>query len=188
MELQEVLQRRQSCRKYADRPVEREKLLACVEAGRIAPSGCNSQRWMFIVVDDAQKRTRIADALIDEEIRVNTFAHSIPAFIVILSTPPHTPLNAKQTHILSHEDTRVLDIGMAAAQICLKATDLGLGSLVMGWCRREQVREALGIPDEYEIPIIIGLGYPLTDEIREKSRYPMETVLRLNGFSPGADA
>ena len=44
--------RRQSCRDFSDRPVEHEKLVQCIEAARLAPSGCNAQPWSFVVVED----------------------------------------------------------------------------------------------------------------------------------------
>ena len=38
MQFSELIKHRQSDRKYADRPVEREKLLQCLEAARLSPS------------------------------------------------------------------------------------------------------------------------------------------------------
>lgn len=183
MEFSEVLVRRQSCRKFETRPVERKKLMACVEAGRLSPSGCNSQKWMFIVVDDPAKCAAIANALDDQDIRVNTFAHTIPAFIAIVSRPARS-LNEKQQFILSHEDTTMIDIGIAGHQICLQATDLGLGSLMMAWIRRDEAKKALDIPPEYGLPLIIGIGYPETDAIRSKTRYSINEVLRFNTCLP----
>ena len=45
MELMDVIKARRSVRKYQDKPVEREKINACLEAARLAPSACNSQPW-----------------------------------------------------------------------------------------------------------------------------------------------
>jgi len=52
MDFLELAKSRYSCRSYDDRSVEREKLLSCIDAGRISPSACNSQPWTFILVDD----------------------------------------------------------------------------------------------------------------------------------------
>ena len=44
MNFMEIAQTRQSCRNYdPDRPVEREKIEAIMEAGRLAPYACNGQ-------------------------------------------------------------------------------------------------------------------------------------------------
>lgn len=48
MDFLEIAKSRQSCRAYdRSRPVEREKLLACLEAARLAPSACNAQPYHF---------------------------------------------------------------------------------------------------------------------------------------------
>lgn len=181
MEFSEVLARRCSCRQYTDRPVEREKLETCLQAGRQAPSGCNSQRWLFIAVDDDSLRTKIAAALDDPDMSLNGFAHQIPAFVVIVKHPPRR-LTEKQQQILGERDDSLLDIGIAAQQICLAATDRGLGSIMLGWFRSKLIREALGIPDELEIALVIGLGYAATDTVRRPVRYPTEEIIRWNGY------
>ena len=50
----ELVQKRRSVRRYADRPVAKEDILKCLEAARLAPSGCNSQPWHFIVIDEPE--------------------------------------------------------------------------------------------------------------------------------------
>lgn len=43
MEFKEVIESRYSCKKYSDKKVEREKLEAVLEAGRLAPTAKNLQ-------------------------------------------------------------------------------------------------------------------------------------------------
>ena len=50
MELFEAIMTRRSGRRYLDRQVERGILERVVEAGRLAPSGGNSQTTRFIVI------------------------------------------------------------------------------------------------------------------------------------------
>ena len=52
MDFQELVQKRQSTRKYSDKNVDRALVTRCLEAARLAPSACNSQPWHFIIVDD----------------------------------------------------------------------------------------------------------------------------------------
>ena len=59
----ELAQKRESCRKYAKRPVEREKIVACLEAARLAPSACNSQPWHYFVADDSVLTSQIAGSV-----------------------------------------------------------------------------------------------------------------------------
>ena len=48
--IEDFFRTRRSVRKFIDRPVEEEKLMAILEAGRIAPSAHNYQPWHFLVV------------------------------------------------------------------------------------------------------------------------------------------
>ena len=59
--LQEVFAGRRSIRRYLSAPVEPEKLRACLEAARIAPSANNVQPWRFVVVDEPALKDRLAE-------------------------------------------------------------------------------------------------------------------------------
>ena len=53
MRFDELILARRSVRKYQPKAVEAEKLLALIEAVRMAPSASNTQPWKLILVDDA---------------------------------------------------------------------------------------------------------------------------------------
>ena len=59
MTFQEMLEKRESCRAFADRPVSREDIMKLVEAGRLSPSGCNAQPWKFIIVDEPGAKEKL---------------------------------------------------------------------------------------------------------------------------------
>ena len=61
MELNEAIKNRFSCRRYLDKPVEKDKLNRILDAARLAPSAKNIQDWRFVIVTDAQLKTKIAD-------------------------------------------------------------------------------------------------------------------------------
>lgn len=58
---------RRTVRDYADRPVPREVIAACVEAAGQAPSGANMQPWHFEIVGDPVLKKRIRAAAEEEE-------------------------------------------------------------------------------------------------------------------------
>ena len=56
---------RRSCRAFdPSKAVSRDDLLKIVEAGRLSPSGCNSQPWKFIVVDSPEAKAKLCDAIV----------------------------------------------------------------------------------------------------------------------------
>jgi len=58
----ELVQKRQSVRKYSDKAVEKEKIETCLQAAMLAPSACNAQPWKYIVVDNPEIKDKVAKA------------------------------------------------------------------------------------------------------------------------------
>jgi nitroreductase len=59
----EALFTQRAIRYWQDKPVPRALLAQVISAAAQAPSGENSQPWVFVVVDDAQQRAQIGTAL-----------------------------------------------------------------------------------------------------------------------------
>jgi nitroreductase len=53
-----------------------------------------------------------------------------------------------------------VDEGIAIQNIMLGATERGLGGCILGSVQREQVRQILDIPTQYEILHVLALGKP----------------------------
>jgi nitroreductase/NAD-dependent dihydropyrimidine dehydrogenase PreA subunit len=60
-ELVRLMASRRSCRNYQDRPVSREILADLVKIGTTAPSGTNSQKWTFTVLDRRDQVEKFGD-------------------------------------------------------------------------------------------------------------------------------
>ncbi len=89
MKFQELILQRQSVRKYTDRTVEKEKLMMCLEAARMAPSASNGQPWKFIIIDDPEVKEKVAAETYDMLTKFNKFTHEVPVLIAItLEKPP----------------------------------------------------------------------------------------------------
>ena len=82
MNLSELIQKRQSDRKYESRPVSREMVMKCLEAARLAPSACNSQPWKFVVVDDAALLPQMGAAAAG--MGMNGFAREVPVIVAVV--------------------------------------------------------------------------------------------------------
>ena len=52
------------------------------------------------------------------------------------------------------------DAGIASQSITLGAAELGLGACLIGSIKRDSLRKALSIPEQYEILLVIALGKP----------------------------
>ena len=181
MKLLELIQQRQSVRRYAPKEVEKEKVEKCLEAAYLAPSACNAQPWKFIVVDDKDLKDKIARATFDPVISFNHFVPQAPVIIAIVEEK--SPLIPRVGGRIKHKPYYLLDIGIAAEHICLQATELGLGTCMLGWFNEKAVKKLLNVPKERNIPLLITLGYPEKDyPQRQKIRKVYESVRSYNSY------
>jgi nitroreductase len=177
--LLDLIRRRQSERSYLDRPVEKEKLERILEAGRMAPSACNAQPWKFIVVDQPELLSDIAEAASAKLLGMNTFVALAPVLIVIVREKPN--FSSRIGAGIKKKDYSLIDIGIASENICLQAKAEGLGTCILGWFDEEKVRNLLGVPRGKRIGLIITLGYP-SKEYREKKRKSPDEIIAWNRY------
>ena len=173
--------KRQSCRRYTNRPVEKEKLDIILEAARIAPSASNSQPWTIIVVDDAAKVNAMANACVSNGIPINKFALQAPVIIVIVVEKPRTI--TRLAGWIKKKEFEWTDLGIVAEHICLQATEIGLGTCMIGWFDEKRVRQITGVPDKKRIGLVITLGYAPDDyRNRLKIRKPIPEIVKYNSY------
>ena len=66
MELQEILEKRQSIRKYKEGDVPKEHVLEIIRAASLAPSGKNIQNWHFVAIKNEDLKQKIGRAILDK--------------------------------------------------------------------------------------------------------------------------
>ena len=174
MDFSELCQHRQSCRDFTGQPVEHEKLVNCVEAARMAPSGCNSQPWRFVVVETPGLVQEVSKCTM--QMGINEYTSKAGAFIVVMEE--HAVLMPSLRKILDSQYFAKGDVGAASISICLAAAEQGLGTCILGIFDREKLCQVLDIPAEKRISVVIAVGYPSSDKIRPKIRKPLEEIAR----------
>ena len=71
-----------------------------------------------------------------------------------------------------------MDVGIAAAHLCLAAEDMGLSTCIIGSFDEEMLRGAVSaLEGRGPVRLVIAVGYAASDARREKSRKPLETIL-----------
>jgi len=139
----ETFQKRKSVRSYVQTPVPDEVLVKVLDAARLAPSAGNIQPWHFIIVRDEEKRTRIAKGC-----RYGRFLDESPVVIVACGDRKASPR------------WYIVDTSIALEHVVLAATALGLGTCWIGMFNKEDIRETLKLPENFEIIALMALGYP----------------------------
>lgn len=175
-----LVRARQSVREYSTKTVEREKLERCLEAARLAPSACNSQPWMFVIVDDPPLKEAVARETFGPVVSFNRFALQAPVIVAVVMEPGNNIARAGE--IVQGKGFRWVDLGIATEHFCLQAAEEGLGTCIMGWFRERRIKRLLGIPRGRRVGLLIAVGYPASPEARVKERKDLDGMRRYNGY------
>lgn len=175
-----LAEKRRSVRKYADRDVPREVLDRCIEAARLAPSANNCQPWHFIIVDDPDLCGKISRATFSAVVSFNKFTLDARAFAVVVTEKPN--LITQIGGSIKNIQYNLLDVGTAVENFCLHAADEGLGTCILGWFDERRIKELLGVPPRKRICLVLSIGYPEDDAVREKKRKPRNRMSSYNRY------
>ena len=177
MEFSKLILKRQSDRKYSHDKVDREDVIRCLEAARMAPSACNSQPWRFVVVDEPSLLKQISEAAIG--LGMNKFTADVPVIVAVVQESMN--LEAKAGALVKNKDYSMMDLGFAIDHFCLQAAELGLGTCIMGWFDEKKVKKILGVPRNRRVQLLISLGHP-DAPTRQKIRKPMDQMSSWNRY------
>ena len=168
----ELAKNRYSVRKFKDQKVEKEKLDLILEAGRIAPTGCNYQPQRILVIDDA--------ALLSKLKECTNYTFGAPVVLMICYDSSTCWKNANNDVMGGLQDACIV-----TTQMMLQAAELGLGTTWVGGFDLPTLRKIIPMP-EYLVPVaLLPLGYPADDaqpsHLHEK-RYGIEHFVYYNSF------
>lgn len=158
MELQAVLEGRRSVRKFQDKAVAPEILAQLADAAAMAPSWKNSQVTRYYAVTDPHKRQEIIDSMPSFN---RPACQSAPVILVSSMVKNRSGYERDGSFATPKEKGwQMFDCGCSNMALVLKAYELGLGTVIMGYCDEQAAAKAAGIPDTEEVASIIALGYP----------------------------
>jgi len=175
MKVMEAIAERRSIRSFSVQPVEEEKLLRVLEAGRLAPSARNMQDWKFVVVKDPGLRRRLAEAARNQE-----FVGQAPVVIAACGTSDYVMTCGQLTY--------PIDVAIAVDHMTLAAVEEGLGTCWIGAFYEDKVKEILGVPPTVRAVALLPLGYPAEtaknarDMPMHKPRKPLDEIVVYDGW------
>lgn len=192
MDVQEAILKRRSIRNWKPAPVEKEKIVKVLEAGRRAPSWGNTQPWRFIVVQDRAKIEDLCDVAAAGQPHVKT----APVVIVCCGL---ADAFSRKMHRESLKqliefgvmdwtddflDNKVLEsdqfapyrlgeqamtikaseqLMIAIAYMTLEAVNQGLGTCWVGAISPKEAHRVMGLPENLFVHDLLLLGYPGED-------------------------
>jgi nitroreductase len=149
MEFLELVKKRYSVRDYLDTPLDDALIEKVLDAGRLAPSACNYQPWVFIVVKKEDSRRKF------ETVYGRAWFIHAPVIVAVCcdrSLSWHRKADGK--------DFGEIDIAIALDHITLAATEIGLGTCWIGNFNVAEAAKLLMLPASIEPIVFTPLGYP----------------------------
>lgn len=169
MDFSELMKARRSVREYEDKAVPLELIKEIINESITAPNAGNMQLWRFVIVNnkewvkkcsDASKKAMLEGIEKDPNSPMKGYAETLKneTFNVFYNAPAVVYLVGS-----AKAGTLTADCGLLAAYFMLSATTKGLGTCWVAQgaeIKDPELREALGIPENYSIEAPIILGYP----------------------------
>jgi nitroreductase len=193
METQAAISNRKTIRDFADREISNDLIEKIISAGMQAPSNNHMREWEFIFLQDRQKRAALLDQIINpldekgargvvnrwgmkDTDQREMYIEAIPKQYAMLNNAACLilPCFKQETPLLKPKTLSSLNgfasIWMCIENIFLAAADEGIFGVVRIPMEDERkvIREKLQIPNAYEFPCFVALGYPADDAKRAK--------------------
>lgn len=146
MEFTKVITERYACKKYDGRKVEKEKMDAVLEAGRLAPTAKNLQEHHIYVVESKEALAKI------DEVTPCRYGAGTVLVVTFDKTNVFTYPGGKR-------DSGVEDATIVATHLMLAAKNEGLETCWINFFDPEVAAEKLGLPENEEVLMMLDIGY-----------------------------
>ena len=187
--IDELMKKRRSIRRFRKECPDRQQLMKLIEAAVTAPSASNKQPWRFLIVSNRDVIADLATAVRDSVDRIAqhiepesesafraygdyfTRFENAPVVIALLFrsltllsqlSSDRMPPADRQRIQRMERDSGLMGVAMAAQNLLLLATEMGLGASGMTGplVADDRIREILDVPESWELAAFIPVGFP----------------------------
>ena len=184
MDLHSAIYTRRTIREFREKVIEKNILKKILLDGMQAPSNSHMRDWHFINIESLELRLKIignngedlikernSDVILDnlgftDQFQIEMYKYSIPkqaqmiltagAVIIPIYHQPHPLLSPKERSHLNY----FASIWMVIENILLSAVEEGIFGVTYIPKHPKKVKSILKVPDKYDFPCILALGYP----------------------------
>ncbi len=149
-----TLQNRLATRSISREALKADQIKVLMESVRLTPSCFNNQPWRYLFLESETSRIKGAETLAGGN---KSWASRAPLLIVGYSQKGSDCL-------LPGREYHQFDLGMSAMNLMLAATEMGLVARPMAGFDPTQVRRQFNLSESDQPLVIIGVGYPSTEE------------------------
>ncbi len=190
----EIIRQRRSIRYFSKKKVTKEQIEQLIALGRYAPTGHNDRKVCYTIINDREKLEYLLDTMIELFKKLKKQLNStLWNFLAVLAGKKKFFDKAKKslyrleshiehwekgidkvlhyssTLILIHTDNEtsapIEDCNIAAQNIALGATTLGLAATFIGyvqksWENSKEIREIINLPENHTLFACLAVGFP----------------------------
>mgnify|MGYP000170618586 len=162
----EAIVSKRDLRMYTAEPIADESMARILQAGRMAGSAKNFESNRLIVVTDQAVQDALATA--------GDFASWIGSSTAVIG------------FACPQDQLRLFDVGRQAQNMMIAAHAEGVGTCPVTLGHQDLARAAVGLPDDWVMPMVITLGYPVADHPDsplKRPRVALDELVRYNRWS-----
>ncbi len=147
----DALRARRSCKDYLPNPLSPAILSELVDIARYSPAGANKNAWRFIIITQRHTLNRLSEIA-----GTCSWLASAPAAIAVTIDPASTRYWLEDSSVAAYTLWLAAEArGLGAAWATMHQSDNSAESER----RQGLAREVLDIPEQLNIPMVMGLGY-----------------------------
>jgi nitroreductase len=186
-----------------DRPVPRQVIMECLELAVQAPTGSNSQGWRWVLVDDADKRRKLAELyrqggeaylkaagaqaqergdsqtqrVYDSALHLMDILHQVPVHLIpcLEGRPPEGTAPAMLAGYFGSIFPAVWSF-----QLALRSRGLGSALTTLHLLHEKEAAKLLGIPDNVMQVALLPVAYTKGADFKRAKRPPVANITHWN--------
>ena len=173
MDFMDISKKRVTVRKFAQVPVEDEKIQKILEAGRWSPTAVNGQPQRILVLNTPESLAKVRDFCsfgydkkyveLAEECEDKSHGKLNFYYGALLVLFVAYDKDACWTHPQSGKSSGETDATIVATHMMLEAASLDLGSVWISYFDEEKARSLLKLPENWQPVCMLYIGYPAED-------------------------
>jgi len=178
MELLEAINGRRSVRKFTEHYVTDDEIKELLEAARRAQSWANTQVWEFVVVRNKDIIEKVVNTYSEKNPAARGSMSASALIIACARTGVSGCYNGKNVTMFG--EWFLFDLGIAVQNLCLRAHELGLGTVVVGLMDHKACKKVIGLPDGYQVVASIPVGRPMAQAKERPPRKELRDFVHLD--------
>jgi len=172
MELKKILEKRHCSRKFRAKKVGWNDLSLILDSARYAPCAGGIFTIKLIVVDNDEKKKKLAEAALGQ-----SFIAEAPYIIIVCSDMERI----KSSYGNFAEKYASQQAGAAIENMFLKATELGLSTCWIGTFDENAIKRIMHIPDKAKVEALLPVGYEMEKSFI-KEKISLKRIVRFNDW------